>query len=175
MQGFWTEMLIYKDHKNADNIHRLCICEVFNIYIPFISFIQTWKHHKDLQRIFQKLELVFCCQNPILPSLTATFSFGLLSCMYCSSLVTNMLDIENLKIKTMSHDSLWHTCTHQIMWCLYIVGLTPFNLKIDVAIDKVVELFTPIVWRKKTQTDMKEMIVTISGKIATNELKCNEL
>lgn len=34
MQGFWTEMLIYENNKNADNIKRLCICElqVFNIY-----------------------------------------------------------------------------------------------------------------------------------------------
>lgn len=105
---------------------------------PFVSFIQTWKHHKHLQRIFKKNLSLFSVVKIPPYTLTATFSFGLLSCMYCSSLVTNMLDIENLKIETMCHDSLWHTFAHQIMWCLYIVGLTSFNLKIDVAIDKVV-------------------------------------
>lgn len=94
---------IYKDDKIADNINSYCIWEVsFNI------FYSDLEHHKHLQRIFQKDELVFYCQNPTIPSLTATFSFGFLSCMYCSSLVTKMLDIENLKIKTMSQDFLWN-------------------------------------------------------------------
>lgn len=94
--------------KNAENINSGVFAKSLTYIFIFYLLFRPGNIINICNVFFKNLSLFSAVKIPIKPSRTAAFSFGFLSCVYCSSLVTNMLDIENLKIKTRSQDSLWH-------------------------------------------------------------------